>query len=103
MDSDSPTELLQFLVSENQLREIYQSITAAAGSYTDRTLLLLSKPEKTNWKKKNVYDDYYILTLRRYDRDAFAHVISDWNRDKSKYASLIMSSLQQGLTPRPQV
>ena len=56
---------LQFLLTEDQLEDIYESLIYAVGPATLRTQILLSKPEEEFTTKEEVYEDYFILLLDR--------------------------------------
>ena len=58
---------LQFLLTENQLEDIYESLIYAVGPATLRTQILLSKPEEEFTTKEEVYEDCFILLLDRHD------------------------------------
>jgi hypothetical protein len=92
---------LQFLLTENQLTDIYSSINHAIGPATLRTQILLSKPEKEFITAEVVYEDCYILTLSREETGELIGTISS-NSDAGmgRIASLVQRSLQQGLMQR---
>ena len=93
---------LQFLLTENQLEDIYESLIYAVGPATLRTQILLSKPEKEFTTPEDVYEDCFILLLYRHDVDTLIKIISSslGTAMKGELASVVRESLERGLMPR---
>ncbi len=93
---------LQFLLTENQLEDIYQSLLYAVGSHTLRTQILLSKPEKGFITSDEVYEDCFILLLDKYVVDTLMETItsSRGSSVKGDLAKIVRKSLERGLTLR---
>ena len=93
---------LQFLLTENQLEDIYESLIYAVGPATLRTQILLSKPEEEFTTKEEVYEDCFILLLYRRDVDSLIENISSSRGSSVKgvLASVVRNSLERGLMPR---
>jgi len=93
---------LQFLLTENQLEDIYTSLNHAVGPATLRTQILLSKPEKEFATPEDVYEDCFILLLDSGNVDDLIEIISS-NRGSSVagvLASVVRNSLERGLMLR---
>ena len=93
---------LQFLLTENQLEDIYESLIYAVGPATLRTQILLSKPEEEFTTKEEVYEDCFILLLYRRDVDSLIENISSSRGSSAKgvLAGVVRNSLERGLMPR---
>jgi len=93
---------LQFLLTENQLEDIYESLIYAVGPATLRTQILLSKPEEELTTKEEVYEDCFILLLYRHDVDGLIKTISSsiGTAVKGVLASVVRESLERGLLSR---
>ena len=93
---------LQFLLTENQLEDIYESLIYAVGPATLRTQILLSKPEKEFTTPEDVYEDCFILLLYRHDVDTLIENISSSRGSmvKGVLAKVVRESLERGLLSR---
>jgi hypothetical protein len=90
---------LQFLLTENQLKDIYSSINYTVGPYTDRTQMVLSKPEKEKIKLEEIYDDCYLLSLTKSELAIIVREISQ-NGGRNLTPGLITQNLERGLLER---
>jgi hypothetical protein len=90
---------LQFLLTENQLKDIYSSINYTVGAYTDRTQMVLSKPEKKKVKLEEIYDDCYSLSLTKSEISMILEEISH-DGHRSRVPGLITHNLERGLMER---
>lgn len=100
-NDQSKQSKLHFVITESQLKDIYNSINHAIGDYTLRTQLLLSKPEISDITPDNVYSDCYILTLSTSDADYLTSVISTNSQSGAGHAaSIVRGALTQGRLDR---
>lgn len=93
--SDLPK--IQFVITEDQLEDIYTSINYAPGPATIRTQLMLSKPEKEFVTPDDVYDDCYILSLTKGQIDTIVLSITTTSQFGSgQAASAVRNSVERG-------
>lgn len=99
-NTQSKNRVVQFILTEKDLEDIYRSANFAPGEHTIRTQLKLSKPEREALDAKDVSKDCYLLTLKMDDLEKYISGISS-NSDRGGYAaSYITRALQQGLMQR---
>ena len=99
-NTQSKNRIVQFILTEKDLEDIYRSANFAPGEHTIRTQLKLSKPEREALDATDVSKDCYLLTLKMGDLEMYISGISS-NSDRGGYAaSYITRSLQQGLKQR---
>ena len=99
-NTQSKNRIMQFILTEKELEDIYRSANFAIGEHTVRTQLKLSKPEREALDAKDVSKDCYLLTLKMNDLEMYISGIST-NSDRGGYtASYITRALQQGLMQR---
>jgi len=99
--ANTPSPKIQFLLTEEQLKDLYTAINFAPGDATIRSQLLLSKPERENITIDEVYEDRYLLSL---SQGVLANLIrqitspSVWGA--SDAAATVQSALQRGAAKR---
>ena len=87
----------QFVLDEDELNAIYSCISGE-GSVVS-SMMLLSKPEKSEWSAGNVYDDCYLLTLSKDDLlDLITHVSEE--SGAAEGFALIAGNLERGSLSR---
>ena len=92
--------IVQFILTEKELEDMYRSANFSIGEHTVRTQLKLSKPELEVIDAKDVPNDCYLLSLKMADLEIYISGISI-NHDRPGYtASYITRALQQGLMQR---
>lgn len=99
--ANTPSPKIQFLLTEEQLKDLYTAINFAPGDATIRSQLLLSKPERENTTIDEVYEDCYLLSLSQGDLANLIRRITSpsvWGR--SDAATIVQSALQRGTAQR---
>ncbi len=87
----------QFVLDEDELNALYSCISGE-GSVVS-SMMLLSKPEKSEWSPGNIYDDCYLLTLSKDDLlELIAHVSEE--SGSAEGFALIAGNLERGTLVR---
>ena len=86
-------KLPQFILDEDELNTIYSCISGE-GSVVS-SMMLLSKPEKSEWNAGNIYDDCYLLTLSKEDLIELITHVSEESGAADGFA-LIAGNLERG-------
>ena len=95
--TNKESHILQFVITESELKDIYTSINHSIGDYTLRTQLLLSKPEKDHISPEEIYEDCFILSLTNSDLDYLISIISiNYQHGAGRASQIVRSSLAQG-------
>jgi hypothetical protein len=89
--------MAQFVLDEDDLSGIYSCISGEGSVVT--SMMLLSKPEATQWSPGNVYDDCYLLTLSKDDLIELITHVSEESGAAEGFA-LIAGNLERGLLSR---
>lgn len=91
----------QFLLTEEQLEDLYTAINFAPGDATIRSQLLLSKPERENITIDEVYEDRYLLSLYPGNVDFLISSITGRGMlARETAAAIVQSALQRGAAKR---
>ena len=87
----------QFVLDEDELNAIYSCISGE-GSVVS-SMMLLSKPEKSEWSAGNVYEDCYLLTL---SKDELLELITHVSEESgaAEGFALIAGNLERGSLSR---
>jgi hypothetical protein len=93
----SKNRIVQFILTEKELEDIYRSANFAIGEHTVRTQLKLSKPERETLDATDVSKDCYLLTLKMNDLEIYISGITTNHARPGYTASYITRALQQGL------
>jgi hypothetical protein len=99
-NTQSKNRIIQFILTEKELEDIYRSANFAIGEHTVRTQLKLSKPEREKIDAKDVSSDHYLLSLKMGDLEIYISGISSNHARPGYTASYITRALQQGLMQR---
>jgi hypothetical protein len=91
--------LLQFILTESELSDIYSSINFQIGSYTTKTQLRLSKSENLSIAPEDLSEDCYLLSLRKADLAIFLQEISSNDSYRSRAPGIIVAGLERGKKP----
>lgn len=98
---NTPSPKIQFLLTEEQLEDLYVAINFANGNEKIRSHLLLSKPERENRTIDEVYEDCYLLSLDKADLVTLIYKIaSDSVFGQGEAAAIVQRSLQRGTAQR---
>jgi hypothetical protein len=89
--------MAQFVLDEDELNAIYSCISGEGSVVT--SMMLLSKPEKSEWNAGNVYDDCYLLTLSKEDLIELITHVSEESGAAEGFA-LIAGNLERGALAR---
>lgn len=87
----------QFVLDEDELASLYACISGE-GSVVS-SMMLLSKPEKSEWSPGNIYDDCYLLTLSKDELLELIGHVSDESGSAEGF-SLIAGNLERGTLVR---
>lgn len=87
----------QFALREGDLSAIYACISGEGSVVT--AMMLLSKPETTQWTREKIYDDCYLLTLSKEDLLELIRHVSEESAAAEGFA-LIAGNLERGLLAR---
>lgn len=87
----------QFVLDEDELAGLYACISGEGSVVT--SMMLLSKPEKSEWSAGNVYDDCYLLTLSKEDLIELISHVSEESAAAEGFA-LIAGNLERGALAR---
>lgn len=87
----------QFVLDEDELAGLYACISGEGSVVT--SMMLLSKPEKSEWSSGNVYDDCYLLTLSKEDLIELISHVSEESAAAEGFA-LIAGNLERGALAR---
>ena len=87
----------QFVLDEDELAGLYACIYGEGSVVT--SMMLLSKPEKSEWSAGNVYDDCYLLTLSKEDLIELITHVSEESAAAEGFA-LIAGNLERGALAR---
>jgi hypothetical protein len=87
----------QFVLDEDELAGLYSCISGEGSVVT--SMMLLSKPEKSEWSAGNVYDDCYLLTLSKEDLIELISHVSEESAAAEGFA-LIAGNLERGALAR---
>ena len=85
----------QFIMTEDELDDLYSSINFAVGNHTTRTQLKLSKPEKSQLTANQVFDDCYLFSIQT---NLLATLISEISADRNRLqaSTIVISCLERG-------
>ena len=89
--------MAQFVLDEDELAGLYACISGEGSVVT--SMMLLSKPEKSEWSAGNVYDDCYLLTLSKEDLIELITHVSEESAAAEGFA-LIAGNLERGALAR---
>lgn len=99
--ANTPSPKIQFLLTEEQLKDLYTAINFAPGDATIRSQLLLSKPERENRTIDEVYEDCYLLSLHKENLDTLITKITNATAlGAGRAATIVQSALQRGAAKR---
>lgn len=99
--ANTPSPKIQFLLTEEQLKDLYTAINFAPSDATIRSQLLLSKPERENRTVDEVYEDCYLLSLRTGElHNLMNHITSPSPFAAGRAAADMQSALQRGTAQR---
>jgi hypothetical protein len=102
VDNSAPkfTPPLQFILTETELNNLYSSVNFKVGDHTTKTQLRLSKSEREQITPEDVFEDCYLLTLRKGSLTILLEEISSDSSFRGRVPGIIVDGLVRGLKPR---
>ena len=103
VDNSAPKVIppLQFVLTETELNNLYSSVNFRVGDHTTKTQLRLSKSEREKISPEEVFEDCYLLTLRKGSLTILLEEISSDSSLRGRVPGIIVDGLERGMKPRP--
>jgi hypothetical protein len=88
--------LLQFILTEAELKDIYSALNFQVGEATMKTQMRLSKAENQIVKPEDVFDDCYLLSLPKGSLTTLLSEISSNSHSRHQSPGILVRGLERG-------